>query len=347
MRMKKLNTTADDCIRGNAMNSFRRLFYKLNNCTFDFIVSKKAAIILGLFYFLVLVIGLIYFGPLSQIENGKSTFQISLIYYVAILCFITVEAYCSFLQFTKYAADIAREANDVKLSDSEIEAVEKRLYHIMRYYTPVCTILISLGVAYVFVSNTELNLSAVSWLQMYAGFLVFFAALSTILAYTSLIFDVTAIQAVYNGTFKKYIFFYPVSTKIFREYNKIITRGLIKFWLVGSCVLFLTFIVVVHKGPIFITVTALAVIGFLLFTFFPFYITKKKIIELKMQTIASLVDAENIIDDQHIQSRESTIKFVQESPSQISTNYYTLYWSTLLALISAIVSLKDLLPLSV
>jgi len=96
-----------------------------------------------------------------------------------------------------------------------------------------------------------------------------------------------------------------------------------------------------HKDPIFIAVVSLAIIGFILFTFFPFYITKKKIIELKMESIESLVDTENV---QGIQSSESSVKLILESPSQISTNYYTLYWSTLLAIISALVSLKDMLP---
>lgn len=296
-------------------------------------------------YFIVLLIGLIYFDPFSQVKSWNGDFQMSLIYYVIVLSFITVVSYGSFLQFTKYAADISHEAIDVKLSDSEMQKVYKCLHHVMWHYVPISSILISLYTAFVFVNNTELNLSSVRWLQAYAGFLVFFAALSTILAYTSLILDVYAIRVVYNGTFQKYVFFYPVSTKIFKEYNKIITCGLIRFWVVGICVLFLTFIVVVHKGPIFITVMGLAIFGFLLFTFFPFYITKKKIIELKMQTIASLVDTKDIAYDWHIQNKESTIKLIQESPSQISTNYYTLYWSTLLALISTIVSLKDILPL--
>lgn len=65
-----------------------------------------------------------------------------------------------------------------------------------------------------------------------------------------------------------------------------------------------------------------------------------------MQTIASLVDGKDIKDYQYIQSIESILKFIQESPSQISTNYYTLYCSSLLALISTIASLKDLLPFS-
>ncbi len=352
--MKKLSITVANRMRGDAMNAavkpffsiekkFLKFFYLINQRIFDAFVSPKVKMLFGLIYFLVWGISLFYFGPLLQIENGTAGIQMSLLSYAVILYFITVEAYHSFLRFTKYAVNIIREAKDVELCDSEIQKVHKWLYHITHHYIPVLAILLSLGTAFAFVSSTELHLSDILGLRLYAGFLVFFAALSTILAYAFLILDVYAIRVVYNGTFRKYVFFYPVSTKIFREYNKIITHGLIRFWLVGSFVLFLTFIVVVRKGPIFITVVALAVIGFLLFTFYPFYITKKKIIELKLQTIASLVDTE---DAQQIQSKESIVKFIQESPSQISTNYYTLYWSSLLAIISTIISLKDLFPLS-
>lgn len=352
--MKKLSITAVDRMRGDAMNAavksffsiekkFLKFFYSINHHIFDAFVSPKAKALLGFIYFLIWGIGLFYFDPLLQIENGAAGLQMSLLSYAVILCFITVEAYHSFLQFTKYAADIVQEAKDVELYDLEIQKVHKWPYHIMHHYIPVLAILLSLGATFAFVSKTELHLSDFFGLRLYAGFLVFFAALSTILAYAFLILDVYAIRVVYNGTFRKYVFFYPVSTKIFREYNKIITRGLIRFWLVGSFVLFLTFIVVARKDPIFITVAVLAVIGFLLFTFYPFYITKKKIIELKMQTIASLVDTK---DAQQIQGKESTVKLIQESPSQISTNYYTLYWSSLLAIISTIISLKDLFPFS-
>lgn len=323
---------------------FLERFYTLNHSMFDFIVSKRARRGFGLLYFLVLLTGLISFGPFSQVKSSNGDFQMELICYVIVLCFITVASYGSFLRFIKYAGDISREAIGVELSDSEMDEVHRWLHLIIRHYAPAFAVSISLYTAIVFVRNTELNLSSVAGLRMYAGFLVFFAALSTILAYTSLILDVYAIRIVYNGTFQKYVFFYPVSTRIFREYNKIITCGLIRFWMVGICVLFLTCIVVVRKGLIFITVIGLVIFGFLLFTFFPFYMTKKKIIELKMQTIASLVAAKDIIDNQHIQNTESTVKIIQESPSQISTNYYTLYWSTLMALISTIVSLKDLLP---
>lgn len=319
-------------------------FHKLNHYMFDFIVSKEAKIIFGIIYFSVWAIGLFFFEPLSQVKNGNGGFQMSLLCYMILLCLITLVTYCFFLQFIKYATDIAREAKSVGLSDLEMKSVHKCLNHIMWHYVPTLGILLSLGITFAFISNTDLELSSVRGLKEYAGFLVFCAALSTILAYASLILDVFAIWLVYNGTFKEYVFFYPVSTKIFREYNKIITRGLIRFWLVCAFVLFLTFIVVTYKNSIFIFVMFLVVFGFILFTFFPFYITKKKIIELKMQTIASLVAAKDSIDDQHIRTKESTVKFVQESPSQISTNYYTLYWSSFLALISTIISLKDLFP---
>lgn len=323
------------------MKVIAELFYTINHSVFDCVVNKKAAITLGIIYFIVSTGGLIYLGPLLPVKNNNGVLQMSLVYYVVILCFITVVAYRAFLKFTKYTVAIVYEAKSVELTDPDIQKVRKWSYHIIRHYVPVLTLPISAGVTFVFLKKTELDLLTVDLLEIYAGLLVFFAALSTILAYATLILDIFAIQAVYNSTFNKYVFLCPVSTKIFREYNKIITHGLIRFWAVGSCVLFLTFIVVEHKDPIFIAVVSLAIIGFILFTFFPFYITKKKIIELKMESIESLVDTENV---QGIQSSESSVKLILESPSQISTNYYTLYWSTLLAIISALVSLKDMLP---
>lgn len=326
------------------MKTIAVLFYTINHSIFDCIINKKVAITLGIIYFIVSIGGLIYFGPLLPVKNNDGVLQMSLVYYVVILCFITVVAYRAFLQFTKYTTAIVHEAKSVELADPDMQKVFKWSYHIIRHYVPVLALPISAGVAFVFVKNTELDLLTVNLLKIYAGFLVYFAALSTILAYATLIFDIFAIQAVYNSTFYKYTFLCPVSTKIFREYNKIVTRGLVRFWIVGSCVLFLTFIVVEHKDPIFLTVVSLAIIGFILFTFFPFYITKKKIIELKMESIESLMDTKNVQNDQSIQNRASSVRLILESPSQISTNYYTLYWSTLLAIISALVSLKDMLP---
>lgn len=329
------------------MRIIKKPFYEINQWTFDLIVSKKIKTkVLVLFYLFISVIGLFYFGLLSQIENEGSGVQRPLIFYVLALVFITWMAYRSLCQFTKYGKDIDFKAKDVGLSNSDTQKVRKCAHNIMQDYVTFFAIPASMGVAYLFVNYTQLNLSSAVWLQLYAYFLVFFAALTTILAYASLFFDVIAIWMVYNRTFKKYTFFYPVSTEIFREYNKIITHGLIRFWTVGVFVLALTYIVMAHKDPIFFTIMGLAVFGFLMFTFFPFYITKKKIMELKMQTIASLVDGKDIKDYQYIQSIESILKFIQESPSQISTNYYTLYCSSLLALISTIASLKDLLPFS-
>ena len=326
------------------MKAIAELYKKLNHCVFDCIISKKAAVVLGVIYFSVLLVGLFHFHPLSPVKNINGESQMNLICYVAVLCFITVAAYRAFLQFTKYAADIILEAENVNLSVSDMQNVSKCAYDAIQLYIPALAIPVSAGVAFVFIRNTELDLRTLSLLEVYASVLVFFAALSTILAYATLIFDIYAIKTVYDSTFNKYARFCPVSTKIFRKYNKIITRGLTRFWCVGSCVLFLTFIVVKHKEPIFIAVVFLAVIGFIVFTFFPFYITKKKIIELKMEAIESLVDAEDVQDINNIQCREVAIRLILESPSQISTNYYTLYWSTLLAIISALVSLKDMLP---
>ncbi len=323
-----------------------KLFCKINSQLFSSFFKVRKSYGWGFFYFVILIITAYHFDLMLMIKNRENKSLIPLIFYIIILGVITVISYQSFLRFVKDTECIKTEAENVGLSDKEEELLNKWTNKIMHRYTPIPAVFMSLCITHVFIKYTQLNLSEVSGLSLFAHVLVFFAALSTILACFSLICNIIAIQTVYSGTFKNYVFFYPVSTMIFRKYTEIISHGLIRFWLVGGCVFFLTFIVVTRRGFIFTIIAILVFGGFLLFTYFPFYITKKKILELKLQTISLLVNAENAMDDQLIHGKEAIIKIVQESPSQISTNYYTICWSTILALIPAFISMRELLFVS-
>lgn len=157
------------------MRIIKKPFYEINQWTFDLIVSKKIKTkVLVLFYLFISVIGLFYFGLLSQIKNEGSGVQRPLIFYVLALVFITWMAYRSLCQFTKYGKDIGFKAKDVGLSNSDTQKVRKCAHNIMQDYVTFFAIPASMGVAYLFVNYTQLNLSSAVWLQLYAYFLVFF-----------------------------------------------------------------------------------------------------------------------------------------------------------------------------
>ena len=185
-------------------------------------------------------------------------------------------------------------------------------------------------------------INVLPYLNLYAAILTFGAALLVTMAYAMLINVIVVIREIYKLRFKQYVRYYPISTEIFNEYNEIILSGLIRFWSVSLPVLFLSIAVVKIKGMVFMTIVFLIIIGFALFTLYPFYFTKAKIFELKMQTIADVVNIQEIDQSCNLNTRISITKLVQDSPSQISDNYQMLFWSTALA--GCTVALEQVLP---
>lgn len=217
-----------------------------------------------------------------------------------------------------------------KISDDKLEKASDQLTYVETHLS-LFIILLSLILTLVFIYCTHLKLDVRQWPRLYAMLLSFCAALSVTMAYTSLINTIVVIRGIYKQKFDEYLYYYPIATQIFREYNKIVLSGLIKFWFVSIPILVLTIVVVETKGVLFLPVIFLIIIGFVFFTLYPFYFTKAKISELKMQTIAFIVKTQDISENQHLDRSMAIVKIAQDSPSQASSNSQMLFWSTILA----------------
>ena len=77
---------------------------------------------------------------------------------------------------------------------------------------------------------------------------------------------------------------------------------------------------------------ALILIGYLVFTFYPYYITRKKISMLKMQTVRNLCSKNNMLEKESFTDCSEIIKFVSDSPNALSTNFQLIITSTIAAI---------------
>lgn len=104
---------------------------------------------------------------------------------------------------------------------------------------PAAVVAAGLTISFLFFST--LKLSDNVFLFAYAGILAIIAAFSSAMAYISLINLIIVIYEIYQLKFEHYVFYYPISTNIFQQYNHIIVSGLFRFWAVSILLLLMIF----------------------------------------------------------------------------------------------------------
>lgn len=288
-------------------------------------LSFKAA------YFFLLCFGFVFLFKFnfSQFYRYRNFLRAPLWIYQTLLAGITMISYYSLQKFNFYRKAVLEYSKEVVSAEMCGQAERHLAWTERNAAVPAAVVATGLSISFLFFST--LRLANNVFLFAYAGILAIIAAFSSAMAYISLINLIIVIYEIYQLKFEHYVFYYPISTNIFRQYNHIIVSGLIRFWAVSILLLLMIFFALGIKGFQVVAVVSFIILGFILFTLYPFYFTQVKISELKMQTIATIVGDKPSVSKKIADNDMNIIKMVQNSPSQTSSNFQMLFWSTAVA----------------
>lgn len=166
-----------------------------------------------------------------------------------------------------------------------------------------------------------------------------------LIAFGSALYIILKISSIFSEDFKDYEKKYPIATPIFKECYRIFFHGIVLFWIIGILLFILISLLCLNTaadgmeldlnkytiGTAYVSI----VVGFILSTIYPYYITKRKVEELKLKSINNLSKSSSSYDDD--------IKNIKESPNNIDSNTSVRVYSTLTIIISFIVSICTLL----
>lgn len=327
-------------MKKHIINPVIERYKKANIFFYGFAIEKSLTLLI--LYIILIIVGASINQSIKfhcKYENWLfgTNFELSFWFYQAIIVIITFLAYFSIKKFNSFRPKIEEEAQKVN-KNSKIAIYVK---YIEEYFV-ILIILGSIAITSLFINNTRLKLSDYpKVLSYYVAVLVFCAAFTVIMSYAMLIALIFIMREVYNLEFDTYTTYYPISTKIFQEYNKVIAYGLVRFWIISIIVISLVLFVVKFSDAYALVsgVFLLIFLGFIIFTLYPYYYTSKKVSELKVRTIGTIVDSKDFNTDNNLHSNEVIIKIVQESPSQVSTNFYMLVWSSTTAILGIVLPL--------
>lgn len=271
--------------------------------------------------------------PIFNYEIGQG-----LLFLVIIVIVTTGLSLWASVEFASFKLVIFKEAKGVGLDDKLIDGIMVNVHRepLIIGASVICGILISTWVV------KSSILTSLKWPQesvWYARFMVTLLAACTVYAYIDFILIVMCMRDIYNYKFKKYVFIYPIATDIFDKYNQICSFGLILFWVIGLILIFLSLIVfdqMVLMPMALIGILILA--GYLVFTFYPYYMTRKKITMLKLQTISRICSIHNLQEKQGFDEYHEIVRFVMDSPTLMTSNFHLIITSTVAAIASILTS---------
>lgn len=261
-----------------------------------------------------------------------------LLFLVIIVIVTTGLSLWASVEFASFKLVIFAEAKGVGLDDKLIDDIMVNVHRepLIIGASVICGSLISTWVV------ESSILTSLKWPQAsvcYAWFMVILLAACTVYAYIDFILIVMCMRDIYNNKFKKYVFIYPIATDIFDKYNQICSFGLILFWVIGLILIFLSLIVfdqMVLMPMALIGILILA--GYLVFTFYPYYMTRKKITMLKLQTISRICSIHNLQEKQGFDEYHEIVRFVMDSPTLMTSNFHLIITSTVAAIASILTS---------
>lgn len=245
------------------------------------------------------------------------------------------------LRFNDNKDAIEREARGVQIDDTLILKVSNRFNILL--CNKVKFLVIGLGIGSGIIVVSAASLTWEKGAKIYAIILVSVLIVVTFYAYMFFMVIIKCMRDIYYSDFKKYTFIYPIATNIFEEFTHICSFGLILFWTIGLILTVLSIMVFDMDAFFVIAIIGILIfIGYLIFTFYPYYITRKKISALKMQTIRKLCETHDMLDRNIFDVYADIIKYVSESPDVMTSNYQLILTSTLAAIASLITPLFSL-----
>lgn len=288
-----------------------------------------------------MLVGISINCSLKELTMFQHTFKIQLWMLALLVMIASSLSLWAVVRLRGYKNDICEEAQNVEIDDVTLAKINKRFDILSNKI--VVSLVVPLGVAsgYAVVQVASLQWQKLS--KIYAVLLVSELIAVTFYGYVYFMVIVLCIREVYYSDFGKYTFVYPIATSIFEKYTRICSFGLILFWGIGLILVLLSAIVFNAEAFFILAIIGVLIfVGYLIFTFYPYYITRKKIVMLKMQTIRTLCEKRDMLERSEFDIYSDIIKYISDSPDIMSTNSHLILMSTLAAiagLITPIVSL--------
>lgn len=296
-------------------------------------------------YAVYVIVALLYSGIKNYIckefviMNKMFSIDIFLISFLVLIA--TSLSFWAVTFFEKYKITIQEEGEKVKIDADVQKKIEKRFQTISSFIPRMGVFILSFTSGYVVVENASLIWK--NGIKLYAVILVGILIGITFYGYIFFIVIIISIRDVYNLEFEKYITIYPIATEVFEKYTPIYFSGLILFWTIGLILIALSIIVFNEEAFLILAVIgALILFGYLFFTFYPYYLTAKKVNMLKLQTIRMICKDKDLLDRSVFDEYSDIIKYVLDSPNVMSTNFRLIITSTLAAIIGLITSVLSL-----
>ena len=286
---------------------------------------------------IALSFGLFLNYPCKELTILGKTFNID-IFLIAILV-LTATSF-SFRAVTKFENNKITIQEGIKKLDIEKtfqQKIKKRFVRTSSLILKIGVIFLSFPSGYLIVEKAALKWD--NGIKIYAFILVSILICITSYAYIYFIVIIVSIKDIYNLEFEKYIIIYPIATEVFEKYTPIYSSGLILFWTIGLILITLSIIVFNEEAFLIIAIIGgLILFGYIFFTFYPYYITRKKVNMLKLQTIRKICSDKDLLDKSTFDQYSEMIKYVLDSPDVMSTNFHLIITSTLAAVIGLITS---------
>lgn len=276
-----------------------------------------------------------------KIKSIELFVQISPIVVALLILTATSISLYAIIRFDKDKDIIEKEAIGVAIKEIGIDKVRMRLALIT--CKPVRgAMLLSAGLA-CFVVSIASGGNWKSYTCVYASVLVGVLIWLTLYGYIYFFIIIMCMKEVYEWEFREYTYIYPLATTIFNRFNGVCTYGLICFWAIGIILIFLSLMVFDKSSlGLMLVIGSLILLGYVFFTFYPYYLTRKKVSLLKLQTIRTMFLAKNMMIKENYDSYVEVIKNVSDSPNVLSTNFNLVLTSTLTAIAGLFTSIFTL-----
>lgn len=273
---------------------------------------------------------------IKKLEILNHSFHIKLWMLTLLVLLATTFSFWAVLRFSECRAIIRTEAQKVNIDEMYINKIDERFKMISSVKLIMAIIILGFLSGYAVVNTASLNWITTG-MQIYAVVLVSVLIMITFYGYIYFMVIVMCMRDVYNSNFKDYVFIYPIATDIFEKYTRICSFGLILFWAIGFILILLSIIVFSIDAFFIMTVIGILIFaGYLIFTFYPYYLTRKKISALKMQTIREVCERNNMLEKSIFDSYVNIIKYISESPDVMTSNFQLVLTSTLAAIASLV-----------
>lgn len=294
------------------------------------ITKFKKCVYCNIFYIVNALIAGVRIKDTIKVEILSYSFDVNYVFLAGLVVVATSLSFWAVYHFEKDKYLIQNEAKKVEVEESVLGRIERKFDFI------TCRKVICCSSAASLLSYFVIEAAQIDWKEparIYAYMLVGGLISITLYGYIYFLLLVFCISDVYNSEFQKYVLVYPIATDIFEKYTRICFSGIIHFWAIGIILIILSFMVFDAGALVILAIMgALILFGYLVFTFYPYYITRKKISMLKMQTVRNLCSKNNMLEKESFTDCSEIIKFVSDSPNALSTNFQLIITSTIAAI---------------